>query len=93
MCRAYTPASGENQNLSAYCDARTDAVIRHAENLEPTAPAAAGALWSNVDRRIGYAAPWVPLYNVRSTDVLSVRVDNYEHNPMLGFLIDRAWVK
>jgi peptide/nickel transport system substrate-binding protein len=92
-CRAYTPASISNQNLAGYCDRRTDATMRRAQNLEPISQAAAGALWTKVDRRIGRAAPWVPLYTTRLTDVLSTRVGNYEYNPMLGFLIDQAWVR
>jgi ABC-type transport system substrate-binding protein/DNA-binding SARP family transcriptional activator len=92
-CRAYTPASAANQNLAEFCDARSDATIRRAEQLEPKQPAEANVLWGKADRRIGNAAPWIPLYTARVPDVLSRRVGNYQHNPMLGFLIDQAWVQ
>jgi peptide/nickel transport system substrate-binding protein len=92
-CNSYEPATPTNSNFAGYCDPRVDAEIRRAERLELTNPAAASALWTKIDRRVGKAAPWVPLYNVRMTDVLSTRVGNYLHNPMFGFLLGQAWVK
>ena len=91
-CNSYEPGSPTNSNLSGFCDPRTDALIRRAVQFEQTSAAAASAVWTKIDRRIAAAAPWVPLYNVRMSDVLSTRVGNYQHNPMLGFLLDQAWV-
>jgi hypothetical protein len=45
-------------------------------------------------RRTFDQAPWVPLVNPRSVDVLSKRVGNYQHSPAgLGMLIDQLWVR
>jgi ABC-type transport system substrate-binding protein/DNA-binding SARP family transcriptional activator len=92
-CRQYLPASTKNANLAGYCDRKTDAEILQAENLAPTDPAAANRLWAAIDRRVVAAAPWVPLVTLRWTDIISRRVGNYQYNPMLGFLLDQAWVK
>jgi ABC-type transport system substrate-binding protein/DNA-binding SARP family transcriptional activator len=92
-CSTYQQASPANPNLAEYCDPRTDTEIQRAMRLEPVSPGTANALWSKIDRQIVRAAPWVPLYNLRTTDVLSTRVGNYQHNPMLGFLLDQAWLK
>jgi peptide/nickel transport system substrate-binding protein len=92
-CASYVPASSSNANYAGYCDRRTDAVIRQAEMLAATDAGASSDLWAAIDRRVGIASPWVPLYTVRWNDVLSSRLGNYEYHPMFGFLIDQAWVK
>ena len=92
-CASYVPRSAVNANLAGYCDRRTDIDIRRAETLAATNPGASSELWAAIDRRIGMASPWVPLYATRWTDVLSNRLGNYEYNPMFGFLIDQAWVQ
>ena len=92
-CSAYQRSSSANQNLAGYCDPRTDTQIAQAKRLGAATPGVANALWSKIDRRIVHAAPWVPLYTPRLTDVLSNRVGNYEYNPVFGFLLDQAWVK
>jgi peptide/nickel transport system substrate-binding protein len=92
-CASYVPASSFNANYAGYCDRRTDVDIRRAETLAATNPGASNELWAAIDRRIGIASPWVPLYTMRWNDVMSKRLGNYQYHPMLGFLIDQAWVK
>jgi ABC-type transport system substrate-binding protein len=66
-----------------------DAALR----LQTSDPAAAGALWAEIDRTITDAAPWVPLAVDRQYDVVSRRIGNYEHHPQFGVLIGQAWVR
>jgi hypothetical protein len=35
----------------------------------------------------------VPLFDRRTTELVSHRLGNYTNNPQLGFLIDQAWVR
>ena len=48
---------------------------------QATNPDAARGLWERVDRQIVDQAPWVPLVNPKSVDVLSKRVGNYQYSP------------
>ena len=80
-------------NLAGFCDAGVDRLIRRAGELEATDQAAATRLWSTIDRRIIDQAPWIPLVDLRSNELVSRRLGNYTWNPQIGFLIDQAWVR
>ena len=54
---------------------------------------AASSNWSAVDHRVIDKAPWIPLYNARTTELVSRRLGNYAYNPQNGFLVDQAWVR
>ena len=54
---------------------------------------AANRQWARVDRALVDAAPWLPLYNARSVELLSRRVGGYRYNPLYGTLIDQLWVR
>lgn len=56
-------------------------------------PGAGRSPWQRIDREISDKAPWVPLFNPESLDLLSKRVGNYQYNPNgFGVLIDQLWV-
>jgi peptide/nickel transport system substrate-binding protein len=75
------------------CDPALDREMEHAESLELTAPAAANAIWTTVDRTLTNQADWVPTVNVREVDLVSKRLGNYQFNPVWGFLADQSSVR
>ena len=60
---------------------------------QATNPDAARGLWERIDRQTVDQAPWVPLVNPKSVEVLSKRVGNYQYEPQLGVLIDQLWTR
>jgi peptide/nickel transport system substrate-binding protein len=88
----YIACSGAN-NWGHFCDSTLDRTMRRAAGLEVTDPRRASALWARVDRRTVDEAAWVPLVNPQSLDFVSPRVQNYQHNPMWGFLADQVWLR
>ena len=52
----------------------------------------AGTVWAALDRMLTDDAARLPLYNQRSTVVLSDRVGNYLSNPKYGPLFGQMWV-
>ena len=92
-CQAFVPGSEDNVNVAEFCDRRIDAQVRRAGSLQLSDPAAAGELWSRIDRELVDRAPWVPLYNPRTVTALAPRVGNYEYHPFWNVLLDQLWVR
>jgi peptide/nickel transport system substrate-binding protein len=92
-CRAFVPRSRDNLNVAELCDRHIDADVRRADAQLQRDPAAAGELWSRIDRELVDRAPWVPLYNPRTVTVLGPRVGNYEYHPFWNVLLDQLWVR
>jgi peptide/nickel transport system substrate-binding protein len=80
-------------NNGRFCDRTLDRSMQRASSLEATDPRRASADWSRVDRRTVDEAAWIPLVNTRIFDLVSRRVQNYQHNPMWGFLADQVWLR
>lgn len=80
-------------NPARFCDRRLDRMVAEAARLQLTNPGAADALWARVERRVVDRAPAVAMYNILNVDVLSSRVGNYRNVPLLGMLLDQAWVR
>ena len=76
-----------------FCDPRVDKQIRRAEAVQAVDPRVGAALWARLDRELVNRAAWVPLVNPTSVDVVSTRVSNYEHNPILGVVADQLALK
>ncbi len=92
-CASFVPNSRQNLNDAEFCDPRIDRQIETALAAQATNPDAARGLWERVDRQTVDQAPWVPLINPKTVDVLSGRVGNYEYSPNgLGMLFDQLWV-
>jgi len=72
---------------------RSLAPARQAPSARAAATVPSFDPWSAVDRRVVDEAPWIPLFNIRSTDLASRRLGNYTYNPQLGLLIDQAWIR
>jgi YVTN family beta-propeller protein len=93
-CASRIPRSKYNLNDAEFCDLDLDRQIAAALTAQVTDPYAARGLWQRVDRQIVDEAPWVPLVNPKTVDVLSERVGNYEYSPNgFGTPYDQLWVR
>jgi YVTN family beta-propeller protein len=93
-CASFLPESSDNSNDGAFCDPAIDRQIQQAVSEQATNPDAARGLWERIDRQTVDQAPWVPLVNPKSVDVLSKRVGNYQYSPAgLGVIFDQLWVR
>jgi peptide/nickel transport system substrate-binding protein len=91
-CDAFEPDSGDNVNTSEFCDRELDGRIDHALSLQTTDSAKVSAAWAAVDRRIVDQAPTIGLLVPQGVDLVSKRVDNYQHNPLWGVILSQLWV-
>jgi len=91
-CRSYVPHSTTNLNTAELCDATLDGLIDKAEAVQVRDPARGAVLWQAADQRSVDLAAWVPLLTEVSTNVLSARVGNYQHNAEWNVLLDQLWV-
>jgi YVTN family beta-propeller protein len=91
-CAAFFPRSPHSLNLAEFCDGRIDAQMQRAAATQATDPQRANRLWAAVDRRMVDAAPWLPIVNEQSVELVSKRVGNYQYNPQYGGLIDQLWL-
>jgi YVTN family beta-propeller protein len=80
-------------NHADYCNRTVDSLVESAKDVETTAPAEAGQLWAEADRRFSDDAAYVPLVSFRHTSFVSARVSNFQDNPHTGPLIDQMWVR
>lgn len=93
-CASRIPRSKYNLNDAQFCDLDLDRRIGKALTAQVTDPYAARGIWERVDRQIVDAAPWVPLVNPKTVDVLSKRVGNYQYSPNgFGTPYDQLWVR
>jgi peptide/nickel transport system substrate-binding protein len=92
-CDSFVPNSDDNINPAGYCDPSVDQLMIRAEEAQATSLARANDLWAQVERRLVDAAPWIPLVNPSSVDVLSTHVHNFRRSPTLGVLFDQIWVR
>jgi peptide/nickel transport system substrate-binding protein len=93
-CAGYTPATPEmTTNLTAFCDAAIDAKMDRAAATAVHDPAAAIALWQQIEDELLARAPLIPAYNRNYVTLVSERVGNYQYNPQWGPLLSQLWVK
>jgi peptide/nickel transport system substrate-binding protein len=92
-CEAFQPASPNNLNAAEFCSPAIDAQIRAAARTQAVNAQLANRRWARIDRALVNAAPWLPLYNLRTVELLSRRVGGYRHNPIYGTLINQLWVR
>lgn len=83
---------GGNSN-SYYCDPQLDRKMQQATLLESQHPVKAGALWTEIDHDLTNNAGWVPTVNLRTVDLVSKRIRNYQYNPLWGFIADQVWLR
>jgi peptide/nickel transport system substrate-binding protein len=75
------------------CNPELDLEMRRATALQLKDPRRAAGVWSRVDHEIADEAYWVPTVSLRSSEVVSKRLHNYEFSPVWGFIGDQAWVR
>lgn len=76
----------------AFCDRRVDGLVRRAQRLASSDPAASAAAWAAADRLTVDDAAWLPLVNSRQIDFVSPRVRNFQHHPYWDVLVDQLWI-
>jgi peptide/nickel transport system substrate-binding protein len=67
--------------------------MRLAERTQAVNAQLANREWASVDQALVDAAPWLPLFNPRSIELVSRRVGDYRFNPVSGTLFDQLWVR
>ena len=93
-CAYFVPGNGlATTDASEFCDPGLDRQIARAAAQQATNPAAAAALWAQLDRKLTDLAIWVPTVTPNEIDFLSSRVRNYQYNPVWGALIDQFWIR
>jgi peptide/nickel transport system substrate-binding protein len=80
-------------NYSHFCDHSVDAKVRRASAQQASDPAAASALWAQIDRELVIRAVAAPLFTTQAVTLLSKRAGNYQFNPQWGVLLDQLWVR
>ena len=91
-CGTIHPGSDASPNIAEFCNPAIQGLINKAETTSLTNPAAANAIWTQVDHMDTDQAPWVDLYNPKQIDFLSARVHGYQWNPQWYILIDQMWL-
>ena len=89
-CRERLRNSGENENISQFCDRAVDTgydAALAAHGVE------ANARWTALDHRVAAAAPLIPLFNRRTVMLVSDRAGNAQVHLQLGPLLDQLWVR
>jgi peptide/nickel transport system substrate-binding protein len=84
---------GSAANYSHFCDRAIDAKVKRASAQQASDPAAASALWAQIDRELVRRAVAVPLFTTQAVTLLSKRAGNYGFNPQWGVLLDQLWVR
>jgi YVTN family beta-propeller protein len=49
--------------------------------------------WTTLDRSVTDRAFIIPFINLKATDFVSKRLENYQHHPEFGLLIDQVWLQ
>jgi peptide/nickel transport system substrate-binding protein len=75
------------------CDPELDRKMRRATALQLQDPRRAAALWARIDHVIADRAYWVPTVSLRSPEIVSKRVRNYQHSPLWGFIASQVWLR
>jgi YVTN family beta-propeller protein len=79
--------------VSGFCDPRVDQMIDRASRIQLEEPAAAGALWSDIDRAIVHQAPYLWLVDPLFVWFVSERVGNVQWHLQWGGLLNQLWVR
>ena len=92
---SYVPqffSCGGGDSNGWYCNPVIDREMEHAELLEFTDPPKSRAVWEAVDRQLTDDDEWVPTVTQPDIELTSRRLQNYEYNPVDGFLADQSWL-
>jgi YVTN family beta-propeller protein len=75
------------------CDPELERAMRRATALQLRDPNRAAALWTRVDHEVADRAYWVPMVSLRSPQVVSKRVRNFQYSPVWGFIASQVWLR
>ncbi|KTB60829.1 peptide ABC transporter substrate-binding protein [Pseudomonas fluorescens] len=93
-CKSFRPGSDSSPNMSGFCDKALQASIDKALLLGSTDPAAAGELWSAIDREAMQQAPLIPLFNPKQVTLVSKRLGNFQfYTATNAWAYTLAWVQ
>jgi peptide/nickel transport system substrate-binding protein len=92
-CASFIPNSGDNTNVSEYCNPSLDALAKHATEIQPTNPSQAVQTWARIDQMLTDDAPAVAMETPRSFVITSSRLGNYQSNPYDGPILSQMWVR
>jgi peptide/nickel transport system substrate-binding protein len=87
-------ASDTSANAGGFCEPAIQAQTERALRLEGTDPAAASALWTQIDKMTTDQAAWVPLFVPKVVTFVSKQVGGYKYNTSTtgGYLFAQSWV-
>jgi ABC-type transport system substrate-binding protein len=93
-CANYHPEDpARTTNGGGFCNARFDHLVRQAEAMQLTNPAAAQDIWARADRLAVDQAAWVPLVNTADAELLSRRAGHFTLDADGLPQIDQLWVR
>jgi peptide/nickel transport system substrate-binding protein len=93
-CANYHPDDpARTTNGGGFCNAAFDRLVRQAEMLQLTDPAAAQSIWSRADHLAVDQAAWVPLANTGDAELLSRRAGHLTLDAAGLLQIDQLWVQ
>ena len=93
-CANYRPNDpARTTNGGGFCNARFDHLVRQAEILQLTNPAAAQNIWASADHLAVDQAAWVPLANTGYAELLSRRAGHFTLDTSGRPQIDQLWVR
>ena len=93
-CANYHPADpARTTNGGGFCDAGLDRLVRQAETLQLTDPAAAQNIWAEADHLAVDQAAWAPLANTGNAELLSRRAGHFTLDADGLPQIDQLWVR
>jgi ABC-type transport system substrate-binding protein len=93
-CTNYHPEDpARTTNGGGFCNARFDHLIKQAEAMQLTNPAAAQDIWARADHLAVDQAAWIPLVNTASAELLSRRAGHFTLAANSLPQIDQLWVR
>ncbi len=93
-CANYHPDDpARTTNGGGFCNATFDRLVRQAESLQLTNPAAAQNIWASADHLAVDQAAWVPLTNTGDAELLSRYVGHFTLDADGLPQIDQLWVQ
>ncbi len=92
-CASFTPGSDSSINIAGFCDKDIQAKMDEALLLGVTDPAAANAMWTEIDRAVTDLAPMAALFTPKRIDFVSKRVGNFQFNSQFYWMVSQSWVQ
>jgi YVTN family beta-propeller protein len=81
------------ESIMRFCRPAIDTLIRRAQALQTSDPRASNAVWARIDRAVVDEAPLVTTHVLKTSQLSSKRVGNYQFHPLYTALLDQLWVR